>query len=72
MSKEKKWLVRIGVFLGIIIALLFIFHDNTDTEKIAKEQEISSEKAANEQLNLLNTEDFNSTSVASDSSTNEL
>jgi hypothetical protein len=58
MSKEKKWLVRIGVFLGIIIALLFIFHDNTDTEKIAKEQEISSKEAASDALDVLNNEQF--------------
>jgi uncharacterized protein YpmB len=59
MRKQvNKWAIRIAIPLGIILALFIIFHDNTDTEKIAKEQEESSLQKATEQLDILNNEDF--------------
>jgi uncharacterized protein YpmB len=58
MNKSKKWLILISIALGILIALIFIFRDNTDTEKISKEQEESSKEAANDALDVLNNEQF--------------
>jgi uncharacterized protein YpmB len=54
----KKWSIRIGLLLIILVMLVFVFHDNADTDKIAKEQEESSLEKATEQLELLNNEDF--------------
>jgi len=56
--KGKKFLKRTGIVIGVLAliigAVFIIFHDNTDTAKIAKEQKAKAEKESVEMMDDLN------------------
>jgi len=56
--KGKKFLKRTGIVIGVLAliigAVFIIFHDNTDTAKIAKEQKAKAEKESIEMMDDLN------------------
>ena len=46
MKYLKKGLIALGVLTIILAGLFYIFQDNADTEKIAKEQETEAKVAS--------------------------
>ena len=56
--KGKKFLKRTGIVIGVLAliigAVFIIFHDNTDTAKIAKEQKAKADKESVEMMDELN------------------